>query len=640
MTEHAELLAEMPAVSRMTTAERLKHAHKRRAQQLKTWAQMEKEAPHSSKGGQGRKEGRHITFPNNVTLLEAAARNDLEEAHPTDQAPGELLGCLDTCWAGLCPPEAGSSLTSCLSFLGIKSKLENETQLKAAATATVSYFQIREFLKNGVSPDLYNEDGLTALHQCCIDDFEEVVRALLDAGANVNACDSELWTPLHAAATCGHMGLVEMLIKQPTMQPPQSYSVGGQRNSGQHTGKPAGARPAYRGARGANMLAVNADGNMPYDLCEDEVTLDYIETAMANQGITQERIDECRSSKERQMVADIRALIQAGCDLNAQDENGTSLLHIAAANGYQSTVELLLEHKARVEVQDSDGWSPLHAASCWGQIQIVELLVANGANLNAKSVLEETPLDVCSDEEVRARLVDLKHKHDAIMKSQDRHKSALQRRASSTGSRGKVVRRVSVNERSNLYRREHEKEAIVWQERGRQPEPQDDDEDRQTDAELRQHSSVRLTKPRREASMQGNPQDEPAQRESNGGKGEPSVGNGSSSALPMEPQGNRLDRSASYQLATEEPAEGDLSREKSRHTLADLKRQRAAAKLYKHPSTIADNSQDLPPLQPSRASTEPSTVYYSPSSTDPPLLKLRAPEQEPPPEKQRCCYLM
>ncbi|MGH0133473.1 UNVERIFIED_CONTAM: hypothetical protein FKN15_035421 [Acipenser sinensis] len=31
------------------------------------------------------------------------------------------------------------------------------------------------------------------------------------------------------------------------MQPPQSYSVGGQRSSGQLTGKPAGARPDYRG---------------------------------------------------------------------------------------------------------------------------------------------------------------------------------------------------------------------------------------------------------------------------------------------------------------------------------------------------------------------------------------------------------
>ncbi|MGH0157139.1 UNVERIFIED_CONTAM: hypothetical protein FKN15_058524 [Acipenser sinensis] len=32
-----------------------------------------------------------------------------------------------------------------------------------------------------------------------------------------------------------------------TLQPPQSYSVGGQRSSGQLTGKPAGARPDYRG---------------------------------------------------------------------------------------------------------------------------------------------------------------------------------------------------------------------------------------------------------------------------------------------------------------------------------------------------------------------------------------------------------
>ncbi|MGH0176847.1 UNVERIFIED_CONTAM: hypothetical protein FKN15_007288 [Acipenser sinensis] len=32
-----------------------------------------------------------------------------------------------------------------------------------------------------------------------------------------------------------------------TVRPPQSYSVGGQRSSWQLTGKPAGARPDYRG---------------------------------------------------------------------------------------------------------------------------------------------------------------------------------------------------------------------------------------------------------------------------------------------------------------------------------------------------------------------------------------------------------
>ena len=35
---------------------------------------------------------------------------------------------------------------------------------------------------------------------------------------------------------------------------------------------------------GADLLAVNTDGNMPYDLCEDEQTLDCLETAMASHG--------------------------------------------------------------------------------------------------------------------------------------------------------------------------------------------------------------------------------------------------------------------------------------------------------------------------------------------------------------------
>jgi len=35
---------------------------------------------------------------------------------------------------------------------------------------------------------------------------------------------------------------------------------------------------------GAELLAVNADGNMPYDLCDDVATLNYIESEMARQG--------------------------------------------------------------------------------------------------------------------------------------------------------------------------------------------------------------------------------------------------------------------------------------------------------------------------------------------------------------------
>lgn len=50
---------------------------------------------------------------------------------------------------------------------------------------------------------------------------------------------------------------------------------------GHRGGSDRRARPQ---TSGADLLAVNSDGNMPYDLCEDEVTLDCLETAMAERG--------------------------------------------------------------------------------------------------------------------------------------------------------------------------------------------------------------------------------------------------------------------------------------------------------------------------------------------------------------------
>ncbi|XP_039702097.1 protein phosphatase 1 regulatory subunit 16A isoform X1 [Pteropus medius] len=546
MAEHLELLAEMPMVGRMSTQERLKHAQKRRAQQVKMWAQAEKEA-------QGRKGHRQrprreaavsgpqkrVLFPASVTLLEAAARNDLEE--------------------------------------------------------------VRQFLESGVSPDLANEDGLTALHQVsrvgvggghgpelvlrlprlqsCIDDFREMVQQLLEAGANVNARDSECWTPLHAAATCGHLHLVELLI-----------------------------------ARGADLLAVNTDGNMPYDLCEDEQTLDCLETAMASRGITQDSIEGARALPELHMLEGIQSLLRLGADLDAPGDHGATLLHVAAASGFSEAAALLLEHQASLSAKDCDGWEPLHAAAYWGQVHLVELLVAHGADLNGKSLMDETPLDVCGDEEVRAKLLELKHKHDALLRARGRQRALLRRRTSSAGSRGKVVRRVSLTERTSLYRKEHAQEAIVWQQPPPgSPEPPEEDEDRQTDSELRPPPSQ---------------EDPEASKAHNGRAGSPAG---------RHLYSKRLDRSVSYQLGPLEGTATDaLARAKAHHTLAELKRQRAAAKLQRPASEGPEAPESCLPSDPETPQPE----HGSRPDADPPLLKLTAPMEEAPVEKKPCCTLM
>ena len=128
-----------------------------------------------------------------------------------------------------------------------------------------------------------------------------------------------------------------------------------------------------------------------------------------------------------------------------------------------------------------------------------------------------------------------------------------------------------------------------------------------------------------------------------------------------------MERSASYQLSSASGSgsgEGEgadsMTREKSHHTLADLKRQRAAAKLNKYPApppplpppleeepsvTVpeATTTQAQPELQMTpniEAVASPSQVYFTPASGDPPLLKLRAPEEEQSNNKEPCCGLM
>lgn len=50
--------------------------------------------------------------------------------------------------------------------------------------------------------------------QCCINNAEVMFRVLLDAGADVNARDSENWSPLHAAAACGRVTFCEALCER------------------------------------------------------------------------------------------------------------------------------------------------------------------------------------------------------------------------------------------------------------------------------------------------------------------------------------------------------------------------------------------------------------------------------------------
>ena len=82
----------------------------------------------------------------------------------------------------------------------------------------------------------------------------------------------------------------------------------------------------------------------------------------------------------------LRLLVAAGVDINYQDEQGETALHIAARLGNDDCARILLEgssiQKANTELTEKNyEWTPLFVASVDGNLDIVELLIEAGTDL-------------------------------------------------------------------------------------------------------------------------------------------------------------------------------------------------------------------------------------------------------------------
>ncbi|RNA38698.1 phosphatase 1 regulatory subunit 16A-like, partial [Brachionus plicatilis] len=134
-------------------------------------------------------------------------------------------------------------------------------------------------------------------------------------------------------------------------------------------------------------------------------------------------------------------------DLNSRDHNGATLLHIAAANGYNSVIEFLLfdVHKAiargapiidpSLNEKDNDGWTPLHVATFWGHQRAIELFLEAGAEIDLRTKNEETVIDLCDDSDVREFII---QKSKEIETEQEQKKAAAKAAAAAAVMQSKL----------------------------------------------------------------------------------------------------------------------------------------------------------------------------------------------------------
>jgi ankyrin repeat protein len=114
----------------------------------------------------------------------------------------------------------------------------------------------------------------------------------------------------------------------------------------------------------------------------------------------------------------IALLVSAGCDVNARDKVGeTALLYAIDPGGDTENIKALLDAGADVDIPNVDGETPLMRAADWGSVNVLRMLLEKSANPNLKGWRGKTALMIAAkDGEYESVVLLLAHKSDAKLK--------------------------------------------------------------------------------------------------------------------------------------------------------------------------------------------------------------------------------
>ncbi|KAG1681209.1 Protein phosphatase 1 regulatory subunit 12A [Nymphon striatum] len=269
-----------------------------------------------------------------------------------------------------------------------------------AACASADTDEVKKRLEeNKTDIDTANIDGLTALHQACIDDNLDMVEFLVEHGSDINCGDNEGWTPLHATASCGFLSIARYLIDS-----------------------------------GADVAAVNNDGDLPIDIAESDDMEEWLQSEINKQNID---CDKARNAEEKIMLQDVQECLKnKSVPTFVHEKTGASALHVAAAKGYIKVMSMLIDAGANLDAQDFDGWAPLHAAAHWCQREALELL-------------GQTAFDV-ADPDVLPLLEEIKRKQATEKKNKKGIENLIKKNDPPPLKRRTSVTRMSVTDKSNV----------------------------------------------------------------------------------------------------------------------------------------------------------------------------------------------
>uniref|UniRef100_A0A671LFV7 Serine/threonine-protein phosphatase 6 regulatory ankyrin repeat subunit A-like n=1 Tax=Sinocyclocheilus anshuiensis TaxID=1608454 RepID=A0A671LFV7_9TELE len=226
---------------------------------------------------------------------------------------------------------------------------------------------VRLLLSRGANINAFDKKDRRAIHWAAYMGHMEVVKLLVSHGAEVTCKDKKAYTPLHAAASSGMISVVKYLLDL-------GVDVNEKGFAPLHFTAASRHGALYPSTYDRNPWEVLKISGAEID-CEDK------------NGNTPLHI-AARYGHELL----INTLITNGADTAKRGVHGMFPLHLAALSGFSDCCRKLLSSGFDIDTPDDFGRTCLHAAAAGGNLECLNLLLNTGADFNRKDSFGRTPL--------------------------------------------------------------------------------------------------------------------------------------------------------------------------------------------------------------------------------------------------------
>ncbi|KAH9960208.1 ankyrin repeat-containing domain protein [Russula dissimulans] len=203
-------------------------------------------------------------------------------------------------------------------------------------------------------PKLHSLPNATSLYYAVLCGFSQLTDYLISThGEDVNARCGHGATPLHAAASMGHIESTRVLLDH-----------------------------------GADVDSTNPIEEAPLAAAYENGHLDVMRLLIdhgANVDVPYSSGLLSHSASFRGELDVIRLLVRHNADANAVSScDNSTPLHCASSAGHAKVAEVLLEHGADINARDAYNETPLSQASSNGHLEVVRLLLRHGADVRIR----------------------------------------------------------------------------------------------------------------------------------------------------------------------------------------------------------------------------------------------------------------